>query len=141
MMKNVSAGGGRGGHAHRNLWRFVAHLEAEIFKQKGCNLSIWVTASSLEILLIFHPFFIKHKTTETSRYFPPWGAQEVHLTSLSLICVKSTNQQDRFHQFQIECYHVQCGHGWCRNEGSPGGEDLKPFQASRVTYYIHFVCR
>lgn len=43
------------------IWR------QNILNKKGGNLNIRVTARLLEILLIFHLFFIKHKTTETPR--------------------------------------------------------------------------
>lgn len=108
MTKNVSAGGGRGGRADRNLWRFVAHLEADIFLQ---------LVGSLQILLILHLFFCtKHKTTETSRYFPSWWTYEAHLTCLlswsppisRAIPLGSRSNITEF------CY----GHHWCGNEGS-----------------------
>lgn len=71
----------------------------------------------------FPPFFfpVQHKTTETSRYFPPWGAYEVHRTSLSLICVKSANQQDRFRQFQVKCYHTRAATDGAEMRAHPGG--------------------
>lgn len=128
MTKNVSAGGGRGGRADRNLWRFVAHLEADIFLQ---------LVGSLQILLILHLFFAQN--TKQQKHLDTSHRGE-HTKLISLVfCREVHPSAGPFplvrHQILPSSVTATIG------AEMRAQEDFRPFQASRVTDYIHLVCR